>query len=207
MRTHTIRLGLLLLCTAALTGCMISTQDGERMHVNSPHPEEIAFHFDSGYNQALLYGRFVVMLSAAGWFWKTRAGKGSAAAGVVLAAVVMIAAFALFWHDRAKLVGYRIEVRPTHLNIALPGEPERTVAWDTIEHLFVQGESTDIRIADGKGQALTEITRWEQARIVCFDGTSHALDLQPLSTEQRGNLWRAIVRKAALEAAPVSSNR
>ena len=39
---------------------------------------------------------------------------------------------------------------------------------------------------------------WQDLSIFLKDGQIHPVNLRPLSVEQRGNLWRAIVRKAEL---------
>ena len=58
---------LMLLAGLGMSACMISTQVGERTHVNSKPPEEITFHFDTGFNKAMLFGRSAALLLIPAW--------------------------------------------------------------------------------------------------------------------------------------------
>ncbi len=74
---------ILLVLLAGLTGCLISTQEGERSHVNSKHPEEITFHFDTGYNKAVLFGRSAALLLVPLWVFAKRRGGGNTIPAIV----------------------------------------------------------------------------------------------------------------------------
>ena len=190
----------LVLCFLVLPGCLISTQEGERTHVNSPPPEEIAFHFDTGYNKLIVFARSAFLLSLAIWFLGMfRKGGGGNIVPVVLAVLALGGSGWLLVQGWSKTQNYRIEVKTDLLHMSLPGEPERKIAWDEVTGLEVEGMARDVRFGSGKGQALKWAPQWESMVVTLAGDRELEVDLRPLSVEQRGTFWRAIVSKASLE--------
>jgi len=189
------RAAILLLVALTLCGCLISEQEGDRTHVNSPHPEEITFHFDSTFNIALLLGRSAILLALAWWIVGGR-GKGFGVPGIVIAVILVGAAGWLSKTGWDRTSAYRIEVRTDRLQVRLPGQPDLDVAWQRIEALDVEGMASNVQLAPGQP---FWSTRWKYLEIGLDDGSTYEVDLRPLSVEQRGTFWRAITRKADLE--------
>ncbi len=187
-----------LVLLVGMTGCMISTQEGERTHVNSAAPDEIAFHFDTSFNRALLYGRSMVLLGIAVWFLRSR-GSSSGRVPVVLAVVFASAAAGWYFTGQRKLANYRIELAPTGMELQLPSQPMVHIDWADIESIDGDGVARDVSFGDGKGQALKWSVEWEELIIHLHGGEKVKLNLKPLSMEQRGTLWRAVARFADLE--------
>jgi len=195
------RTALLLLIVVTLGGCMISEQEGDRTHVNSPHPEEIAFHFDTTFNMGLMIGRSALLLLLAWWIVGSR-GKGFGIPGIVIALILVGAAGWLLKVGWDRTSAYRIEVRTDRLHVRIPGQSELDVSWQRIEAIEVEGLAHDVQLAP---EQPFWSTRWEYLEIGLDDGSTYDVDLRPLSVEQRGTFWRAITRKADLE--PVSAYR
>ena len=189
---------ILLVLLAGLTGCMISTQEGERTHVNSPAPDEIAFHFDTSFNRALLYGRSLALLGIAVWFFRSRGSSGGVLP-IVLAVVFAASAAGWYFTGQRKLADYRIELAPTGMELQLPSQPTARIDWADIESIDGDGVARDVSFGDGKGQALRWSVEWEELIIHLHGGEKVKLNLKPLSMEQRGTLWRAVARFADLE--------
>jgi hypothetical protein len=194
-------LGLILLAVViASPACMVSTQEGDRTHVNSPHPDEIAFHFDTPFNNALLYGRSLVLLLVPWWAWTSRrAGGGVDPVPIVLAVLATVAAGWLLISGYTKMTEYRIDVVPEGLSLQIPSQPPAQIHWSEIEEIEGDGKAYDVSFGDGGGHALKWATEWEDLWIRLADGRECYVDLRPLSVEQRGTLWRAIARNAELE--------
>ena len=190
-----VTLLLLLVSVLVLPGCMISTQEGERQHVNSPHPEEITFHFHTPFNLALLFGRSALVLLPLLWAIKTRTRGGSIVGLVVLAGVCTVAAGWSLKVGYDKAFAYRLEVGTERLHLRIPSQPELDVPWQQIVDLEVEGMVRDVRFG---GSNAFWSTDWEDLTIGLADGATYDVDLRPLSIEQRGTFWRAIKRKAEL---------
>lgn len=194
-----ILLVLALVALASATGCLISTQDGERTHVNAPPPEEISFHFDTQFNKVLVYGRSLALLLIPLWLIAShKSGPLSTLTIVVGASAIVIAGW-LYWTGTAKAKDYRIEVRKEHLQLNFPSEGAVTIGWNEIEEMEGEGRALDTTFGDGKFQAVKWSPQWEDLRITLTDGTRRRLDLRPLSVEQRGTLMRAIADRARLQ--------
>lgn len=193
----------LLAMTLLLSGCMISSQIGERTHVNSPPPEEITFHFDTSFNKMLLFGRSGLLLLIPVWVFACRGRGGDKILPTVLAVAAAVGAAWWFKTGWDKTHSYRIEVRKPFLSLQIPSEPDRTIPWETIEAIDVRGMASDVSFYDGPGQALKWSPEWEDLTIETTGGESFDVDLRPLSYEQRGTFWRAIKRKANLEGGVV----
>ena len=109
---------ILLVLLTGTTGCMISTQEGERTHVNSAAPDEIVFHFDTSFNRTLLYGRSIALLGIGLWFFRTRNSGGNVLC-MVLAVVFVSAAGGWYFTGQRKLTNYRVELAPTHRSLPM----------------------------------------------------------------------------------------
>jgi len=185
---------LVLFAISLSTGCLVSEQMGERTHVNSPAPEEISFHFDSAFNKVLVFGRSAALLAVALWVFSLRKGP-SGVIPIILAAAFAITSVSLLWLGWTKMRDYRIDVRRDHLHLMIPGEPELRVDWSEIEEIKVEGMALNV---DMVGPGMEWAPQWEDLKIVQSGGEVHDVDLRPLSVEQRGTFWRAIVSKAQL---------
>jgi hypothetical protein len=185
---------LVLLAISLSTGCLVSEQVGERTHVNSPAPEEITFHFDSPFNKTLVYGRSAALLAVALWVFSLRRGA-SALGPIVLAVALAVTSVSLLWLGWTKMHDYRIDVRSDHLHLVIPGESELRLEWFEIEEIKVEGMALNV---DMGGPGMKWSPQWEDLKIVQTGGEVHDVDLRPLSVEQRGTFWRAIVSKAQL---------
>jgi hypothetical protein len=183
-----------LLAISLSTGCLVSEQVGERTHVNSPAPEEISFHFDSSFNKTLVFGRSAALLAVALWVFSLRKGP-SGLVPIVLAAALAVTSVSLLWMGWTKMHDYRIDVRRDHLHLMIPGESELRLDWSEIEEIDVEGMALNVEMV---GPGMEWAPRWEDLKIVQSGGRVHDVDLRPLSVEQRGTFWRAIVSKAQL---------
>lgn len=205
-------LALLLFFVLGLPACVISEQVGERTHVNSPHPDEITFHFDSPFNKAMLFGRSAALLLVSWWGFSTR-GKGPGRTVLlVLAAAALAGSAWLLMVGWSTVFDYRIELRNGGLHMNIPSGPKANIAWEEFESIEGEGIAWDVTFGDGRGQALKYAPEWEDMTITLADGRQFDVDLRPLSVEQRGTLWRAIARKAQLHhggewVEPVDSRR
>lgn len=189
---------ILLVLLTGTTGCLISTQEGERTHVNTAAPDEIVFHFDTSFNRTLLYGRSIALLGIGLWFFRTR-NSGSNVLCVVLAVVFVSAAGGWYFTGQRKLTNYRVELAPTGLELQLPSQPTTHIDWADIESIDGDGVARDVSFGGGKGRALQWSTEWQQLTIHLRGGDKVEINLKPLSMEQRGTLWRAVARFAELE--------
>jgi hypothetical protein len=183
----------LVLCSG---GCLISTQEGERTHINAPYPDEITFHFDTEFNRFLLFGRSAALLLIPVWLWRTHHRTDSSILPVAVSVIALTGSMWLLVAGWTKALHYRIEFGPSSLFVTIPPEAEREISWNEIESIYVEGEALNI---DMVGGGLEWAPEWEDLTISLSDGQALPVDLRPLSMEQRGNFWRAIVRKAGLK--------
>lgn len=179
----------------SLTGCMISTQEGEKTHVNAADPDQIVFHFDTPFNKALLYGRSMALLGLAIWFFRTRGSGGGNRITIALAIVLAVGAAGLYFVGHRKVADYRIELAPTGLELNLPARAAAHIDWSDIEGIDGEGEATDVSF----GGPQMWSTAWESMTIHLRGGERIEMDLEPLSFEQRGTFWRAVARFADLQ--------
>jgi hypothetical protein len=189
---------ILLLFILGLPACMISEQVGDRTHVNSPHPDEITFHFDSPFNKAMLFGRSAALLLVSWWGFSSR-GKGTGKTVLmILAAAALVGSVWLLIVGWPTVFHYRIDLRNGGLHMNIPSGPKADIPWGEFESINGEGMARDVTFGDGRGQALKWATEWEDMTITLVDGRQYDVDLRPLSVEQRGTLWRAIARMAEL---------
>jgi hypothetical protein len=200
---------LALVASAALAGCMISDQTGQMpqrlpgMGSGYSAPEDIAYHFDSGFNWAIVLGRSLLLLVLALWLYFSVGGT----VPKVLAAVLLAVAAWLLYQGLVTVTGYRVEVRiDSGLHVSVPPTDPMDIAWGTIETLEVSGfEWQRAQVKPGFGpnpQAqklhFTELPDWRTISFVLTDGRSLVLDVERLSIEQRQSLLNAIVRYGQL---------
>ena len=193
-----ITIPVLLFIILGLPACMISTQEGERTHVNSPAPDEITFHFNTAFNKVLLFGRSGALLLVALWGVSGRNRAGDNTFGYVIAAAALVLSGWLLMTGWSTVFSYRIEIRSDQIHLGIPSEPDQIIPWDDIDTMEGEGVAWDISIGDGKGQVAKWAPEWEDMTITLQDGRKRDVDLRPLSVEQRGTLLRAIVRLAHL---------
>jgi len=198
-----------LLASVALAGCMISDQTGQMpqklpgMGSGYSAPEDIAYHFDSGFNWGIVLGRSLLLLVVALWLYFSVGGTVPR----VLAAVLLAIAAWLLYQGLVTVTGYRVEVRiDSGLHVSVPPADAVDIPWGTIETLDISGfEWQRGRMAPGFGpnpQAtklhFTELPDWRSMSFVLTDGRSLELDVERLSIEQRQSLLNAIVRYGQL---------
>jgi hypothetical protein len=202
-------IALCLLGAMALVGCMISDQTGQ-MPQKLPGfgsgfsaPENIAYHFDSGFNWGIVLGRSGLLLIVALWLYFSVAGTVPR----VVAAVVLAVAAWLLYQGLVNLTGYRVEVRvDSGLYVSVPPADPMDIPWGTIETLEVSGfEWMRAQVQPGFGPnpvarklAFTELPDWRSMSFVLTDGRTLDLDVERLSIEQRQSLLNAIVRYGQL---------
>ena len=198
-------IALSLLGAIALAGCMISDQTGQMPQRLPGHgsgysaPEDIAYHFDSGFNWGIVLGRSGLLLIVALWLYFSVAGTiPRVVAGVLLA----VAAW-LLYQGLVNITGYRVEVKiDSGLYVSVPPADPMDIPWGTIETLDVSGfEWKRAQIQQGFGPnpvarklAFSELPDWRSMSLVLTDGRSLDLDLERLSIEQRQSLLTAIVK-------------
>lgn len=191
-------LPLLFLLVLGVNGCLISTQVGERTHVNSPPPDEITFHFDTLYNKSMLFGRSAALLLVSLWVVSSGGKGGGRTTGLIIAGAILAGSGWLLKTGWSTVYDYRIEVRNELLQLSIPSQPEQEILWQEIESIEGEGKAKDISFPGGEASPLKWATEWESLTITLDDGRTRDVDLRPLSVEQRGTLWRAIARKASL---------
>jgi hypothetical protein len=178
-----------LFCLLALSGaaCMISEQSGQDI-------EDLTFHFDTGFNRAVLFGRSSLLAIVGLWFF---AGGKRSAVPVLLAVGCIGTAGWLLIRDYPTLHRYRVQVLGNGLVLSIPPESEKTLAWTSIEGMYVEGMGSGAVPRDEFERRL-QLPDWHLLRITEAGGATHDMDLRPLSVEQRQILWRAIARRANL---------
>lgn len=197
MRSRTLAAVVLLLCLGATTGCVLSTQDGEAGHVNSRQPDEIAFHFDSGFNRGVVYGRSVALVLLGLWVIRFgRTGQGKMAFALLGTLPLTGVAFWLWQQGASTVSDYRIEVTLDVLVVSIPPEPEHVIEWESIEGMYIEG--VEYRVDTG----IDTVAEYHYMDLHLDDGTTLPVDLKRLSVEQRGTLWRAIAKRAHLRQLP-----
>lgn len=193
----------------AVAGCMISDQTGQ-MPQKLPGqgsgysaPEDITYHFDSGFNWGIVLGRSGLLLLAGLWLFFSVAGTGPRIVGSVC---FLVAAF-LLYQGMVNLTQYRVHVDiDTGLQVSVPPDEAVDIQWGTIETLEVSGfEWQRGQMTPGFGpnaQAsklhFTELPDWRSMSFVLTDGRTLELDVERLSIEQRQSLLNAIVRYGQL---------
>jgi hypothetical protein len=200
---------LALMGAVALAGCMISDQTGQ-MPQRLPGqgsgysaPEDIAYHFDSGFNWGIVLGRSGLLLIVALWLYFSVSGTVPRVLGVIL---LLVAGWFLY-QGLVTVTRYRVEVGIDRgLVVSVPPDAAVDIPWETIETLDVSGyEWQRGQMTPGFGpnpQAgklhFTELPDWRSMKFVLTDGRSLELDVERLSIEQRQTLLNAIVRYGKL---------
>ena len=191
-------LSLLFLMVLGLNGCLISEQIGERTHVNSRHPDEITFHFDTPFNKTMLFGRSGALVLVAFWVVSSGGKGGGRTTGLIIAVAILAGSGWLLKTGWNTVFNYRIDVRNEVLQLRIPSQLQQDIGWQEIESIEGEGNARDVSFPGGEASTLKWATEWESLTITLDDGRTRDIDLRPLSVEQRGILWRAIARKARL---------
>ena len=193
----TLRLVILFGWAVLASGCMISEQAGQI-------PQELAFHFDTDFNRAIVFGRPIALFLLVMWIF----AKFKKPNAILLSLPLLVLAGWTLAKDFPSLVDYRVEVRDDALYLNIPPEPEKVIPWNTVEEMEIEG--TDWASAGG-GPSVTptpfgvrkteyawsELPEWQTMKIMA-DGETHLVILAKLSVEQRQTLWRAIAKRARL---------
>jgi hypothetical protein len=182
---RTVVLSLLLL---SMAGCMISEQLGQG-------DEELLFHFDTQFNRVMLLARSAALGAIALWLF---AGSRKKVGPILLGVALLVVAGGLFVKDFPRLSSYRVEVLADGLVLAIPPQPEKSLAWGAIQEIYIEGIGEENSRPKDAVAKMLELPEWHSLRITVADGGTHQVDLKLLSIEQRQTLWRAIARRANL---------
>ena len=126
------------------------------------------------------------------------AGSKKNAVPILLGVVFLGAGAWLMIQDYPTLSGYRVQVLGEGLTLAIPPEEEKTLPWDAIEEMYVEGMGSASEMPRDEFERRLALPDWHSMRITVAGGTTHEVDLKLLSIEQRQILWRAIARRANL---------
>ncbi len=192
-----LRLVILFGWAALTSGCMISEQVGEL-------PQELAFHFDTDFNRALVFGRPIALVLLVMWVF----AKFKKPNSILLSAPLLVLAGWTLAQDFPSLVDYRVEVMDEALYLKIPPEPEKVIPWSTVEGMEIEGvgwagagggpETTMTPFGPRKREyAWSELPEWQTMKLTA-DGETHLVILEKLSVEQRQTLWRTIAKRARL---------
>jgi hypothetical protein len=187
-----IRLAVVLLALG-LGGCMISEQAGEL------DKEPLVYTFDSDFNRLIVGGRTVLLVGLAVWIFLGETG-GSRVLSYAVGVPALAVAGALLLIDLPRLTKFRVEVEPGALHLNVPPAPAREVAWSDIEGLRVEGLEWQRggRDASGKKLLFTTLPEWKTMTLTLAGGETYEMNLEVLSVEHRGILFRAISGRAGL---------
>lgn len=140
MRARICVLAVCLLCA----GCLLSEQAGVLFPDGDARVGEIALHFDSTYNKALVYGRSALLVILALFVFSLERGTWKKGLSAMIGVPLLAASGWLVTRDLPTLRDYRIQLLSSGLFVRIPPEPERKLAWDEIESMAVQGLSTRV---------------------------------------------------------------
>jgi hypothetical protein len=184
-------------------GCMVSNQKGQLVPDGNPRYwdqklGEVTFHFDSTYNQGVVFGRSLALVLVALWVFASERG-GKRVLTFVLGVPLVLGAAFLLVRDLPTLRHYRIAVLDDGLTLEIPPEPAREIPWAAIDSLFVSGRELKRGPADPRGRnPFVDVPEWERMELRTTGGESFEVDLSRLSWEQRQSVWKAIVVRAGL---------
>jgi hypothetical protein len=182
---------------------MISEQTGQLVPDGNPRYwdqklGEVSFHFDSGYNKAVVFGRPLVLALLAGWLFRAEKG-GQRVLSLFLGLPLLALAGFLLFRDLPSLLRYRIAALESGLVIDIPPEAGREVPWDAVETMTVSG--WELR----RGQTgplgpnpFSDVPEWETMELGFVGGERVRVDLRRLSWEQRQSVWKAIAVRGRL---------
>jgi hypothetical protein len=196
----TLRLVILFGWAVLASGCMISEQAGQI-------PQELAFHFDTDFNRAIVFGRVIALVLLVMWIF----AKFKKPNSILLSLPLLVLAGWTLAKDFPSLVDYRVEVRDDALYLNIPPEPGKVIPWNTVEEMEIEGTGW---ASAGSGPTTTitpfgvrkteyawsELPEWQTMELTA-DGETHLIVLAKLSVEQRQTLWRAIAKRARLRKA------
>jgi hypothetical protein len=200
---------LVVISVVAVTGCVISEQTGH-MPQKLPGfgsgysaPEDISYHFNSGFNWGIVLGRSLLVLVVAAWLFFSVGGAVSRAVAVVL----LVAGGWLLYQGLMTVTRYRVEVDIDHgVRFTVPPAATVDIPFDTIGTLEISGYEwqrgqTTPGFAPGAEPTtalFTALPDWRSMTIVTTDGRSLDVEVGRLSIEQRQGLLNAIVRFGGL---------
>lgn len=178
------------------TGCMISEQDGRL-------PQELTFHFDTGFNYFIVLVRVGVIAGIARWILS--AWRNNGRAQIVAWALYGLAGVSLV-STMMTLLWYRVEVRDGGLYVRVPPRFSTETPWESIEGFQVEGQTWANALAAEPETPVVlrsrgptyELPEWHRMEIVLASGETLEVNLKKLSVEQRQNLWKGIAFHARL---------
>jgi len=200
---------LVALCSVALAGCVISEQTGHMPQRLPGHgsgysaPEDVTYHFESGFNWGIVLGRSAALAILGLWLFFSVGGTIPR----VVAVVAFGAAAWLLYQGLTTITGYRVEAGvESGLHVSVPPDAPVHIPYETIETLEISGyEWMRGQTSPGFGPnvparklAFTELPDWRSITISTTDGQRVQLDVERLSIEQRQGLLRAIVQYGGL---------
>ena len=196
---------LLLLCLALSSmACAVSEQVGRLQPPGNPkfHTDtelgEVAFHFDSTFNKASIFGRTAALGLLALFVFGTGA-RGRTLVTTSIAVAVMGAAVWLLVRDLPTLGGYEVRAGKNGLDLSIPPEPPRHIEWSELEEMRISGyEWIGTRQLKTSGPDFGRLPDWQTMELRLGSDEEIVVDLERLSVEHRQNFWRAIAVHAQL---------
>ncbi len=194
---------ILLFLALSSTACAVSEQVGRLQPPGNPryHTDselgEVAFHFDTTYNKALVFGRTLALGLLALWVFK--AGAGRSLVLTMIAIAVLGAAVWLLVPDLPTLGRYEVRAGKNGLELSIPPEPPRHIEWSELEEMRISGhEWIGTRSPMRGGADFGRLAEWQTMELRLAGGEEIVVDLERLSVEHRQNCWRAIAAHAQL---------
>lgn len=195
---------LLLLCLAlSSTACAVSEQEGRLQPPGNPryHTDgqlgEVAFHFDSTFNKAAIFGRTAALGLLALFVF----GSGSRGRNVVTTIVAVAALGAAAWLLVRDLPTFSYEVRVGKggLDLKIPPAAARHIEWSELEEMRISGyEWIGARSLGTSSPNFASLPEWQTMELRLVGGEEIVVDLERLSVEHRQNFWRAIAAHSDL---------
>ena len=126
-----LRVAVAFVAALCLAGCLVSDQEGQLINQGNPRfvdqsIQDVAFHFRSGVNVAIIGVRLLLLGLFALWVFRLGPSVGTRG----FAAVLVVIALYLTAADLPRLLNYRIEAYESGLMLRIPPEGEMRIAWD-----------------------------------------------------------------------------
>jgi hypothetical protein len=182
---------------------MVSEQTGQLVPDGNPRYwnqelGEVSFHFDTPFNQGVVYGRSALLALLGVWLFLAEKGGRKVLSFLLGLPLLGLAGFLLV-HDLPTLRAFRIAALESGLVLEVPGEEARDVAWTAVESMTVSGWELRRGKPSPLGQnPFADLPEWETMELSFAGGDSVSVDLRRLSPEQRQSVWKAIAVRARL---------
>ena len=194
----------LLFLALSSVACAVSEQVGRLQPPGNPrfHTDtelgEVAFHFDTTFNRAVIFGRAAALGLLALFVFKA----GTRTRGLVttiIAIAVLGTALWLLARDLPTLGRYEVRVGKNGLELSIPPEPLRHIEWSELDEVRIGGyEWMGTGNPMSSGPNFGTLHDWRTMELRLDDGEEIFVDLERLSIEHRHNFWRAIAAHSGL---------